>query len=210
MKFTNEYGQVQYLEVADLLNGGIDTMLRLINNSEVDIVYSDPPWNPGNEKWWRRYAHKNPPIGYNEFLDSWCQLVSAINPSRIFVEQSVNYKYNGLLFDAIDRCDKWILPLANSWIPLYGNPKRPYKLFYFGSNDLDVDVNGFHGESTTRKIFDSIPNIKNSLIVDPCTGTGMTSRMAHHSYSDFVGIELNEIRLNRAIAWLLKKGYSEI
>lgn len=48
---------------------------------------------------------------------------------------------------------------------------------------------------------------RGTVVADPCTGFGRTSRIAHEFGSNFVGTELDERRLNRAVKWLIDRGY---
>ena len=60
-----------------------------------------------------------------------------------------------------------------------------------------------------RHFLQQIGALACGVVADPCTGLGMTSRMAHEFGCSFVGTELAAKRLERTIGWLLSRGYAE-
>lgn len=180
--FSHASGQRQMLAVADLLGNGPSVLLSMVDR--VDVVYSDPPWNPGNEKWWRRHAGAEPPTDYNRLLDAWCGLVSRLGPKHIFCEQSFNEKHSRMMLDAVGRCATWSLPLLDQWTVYYGSPgsrscQRPNALLHFGNVRISTDPTGMSGEPMTRKVFEGLDLRPGMTVADPCMGKGMTSRQAH-------------------------------
>lgn len=206
--------QTQRLAVADLLSGGGETLLGMRDGRRVAVVYSDPPWNPGNEKWWRRHAGAEPPTDYNHLLDAWCACVAAFEPLHVFCEQSVNPKHRAMFTDAVARCPGWAFPLIEQWMVYYGSPgsrscSRPNTLLHFGHEPIATDPTGMSGEAMTRTVFDGLRLAPGDLVADPCMGKGMTSRQAHLHGLECIGTELNAARLDKTVAWLLKHGYRE-
>lgn len=217
--FTHPHGLTQRLAVADLL-AGAGAALIAEADGPTDIVYSDPPWNPGNEKWWRRHAGVEPPERYEALLDAWCACVANLAPQHVFCEQSVNPRHRALFTDAVSRCDAWTLPLLEEWTVYYGSPGsrscvRPNVLLHFGAQHLPTDPSGLRGEGMTRRVFEGLMMLGHTLpahrgeIVDPCMGKGMTSRMAAEFGCDCLGTELNPKRLDYTIRWLMRHGYTE-
>ena len=207
-----ELDLIQDLAVADLLDGGGDVLAELVRGRDVAMVYSDPPWNPGNEKWWRRHAGAEPPDSYDHLLDAWCACVAACRPAHVFSEQSVNEKHRKMFTDAVDRCDGWTLPLLEEWTVYYGSGGsrsciRPNKLLHFGTQQLATDPTDLRGIKMTECVFDGLGLPARSLVVDPCMGKGMTSRVSHSHGLCCVGTELNPKRLAKTQEWLLKHGY---
>jgi hypothetical protein len=205
----------QLLAVADLVNGGSDTLLSMIPYRSPVLFYSDPPWNPGNEKWWRRHAGQEPPKAYGELLTEWCRCASETKPFAVLCEQSANDKHRGLFTAQVAKTSEWNLPLLREYTVHYGSPagascRRPNVLLHYGTTVLTTDPTGMHGEAMTRCVFEGLVFPTGTVIVDPCTGNGMTSRMAHYFDCDFVGTELNSKRLDYTISWLLKHGYKEV
>lgn len=212
--FRHPLGMVQRLAVADLLCGGGDALVGLARGRQVAVVYSDPPWNPGNEKWWRRHAGAEPPEDYDHLLDAWCRVIATLGPEHVFVEQSTNARHRGLLIAAVERCPGWRLPLVEEWTVYYGSPgsrscARPNVLLHFGHEPLRGDPTGLRGEAMTACVFDALALPRGALVADPCMGKGMTSRQAHRCGLDAIGTELASHRLDRTIEWLEKQGYEE-
>lgn len=202
-------GREQRLSVADLTTDGPDVMSEQLLGRRVAVVYSDPPWNPGNEKYWRRYAAKEPPTSYDRLLDGWVKCAVMGDPDHILVEQSVNAQHRNMLRAAIERSDGWSLPFVEEWVVLYGSPKRENVLMHFGKTKLHVDPTGLSGKALTRAVFSALDLPTGSLVMDPCMGLGTTSRMAHEFGLDCVGTELNAARLERTKATLRRFGYTE-
>jgi hypothetical protein len=205
-------GMMQRLAVADIIH--TDTFHQLIPRGGAWCVYSDPPWNPGNEKWWRRHAGAEPPSDYNELLDAWCQCVVDCWPEHVFCEQSVNDKHRAMFTEAVERCEAWTLPLLEEWTVYYGSPgsrgcSRPNKLLHFGHEPLRTDPSELHGIHMTRCVFEGLDWPDGATVADPCIGKGMTSRLAHEFGLHCVGTELAEKRLAYTTAWLEKKGYRD-
>ncbi len=185
----------------------------------VGIVYSDPPWNHGNATYWRTHANKEPCEDYNGFLDTFCKYVSAsINrgATDIFTEQSFNEKHRKIYYSAVERA-QWSLPLIDEKIVYYGSPgsrsvKRPNSLLHYGDTKLTTNPSGLAGEPMTIRVCASLkkrhPN--GTWIVDPCIGKGMTSRMAVYFQWNCLGIEINPKRLQKAIDWLLNRGFKKV
>jgi len=200
----------QSVAAADLTRGGEDILRTLIRRRRARVVYSDPPWSPGNEKWWRRHAGVAPPAAYDALLDAWCLCALASGASDVFVEQSIKTEHCRLFLAAVARCRNWTLPLLEQWTVQYGSPKRPNVLLHFGTRKLSTNPTGMSGEAMTRRVFDGLAiGDGTRLVVDPCTGLGTSSRVAHALGLDFSGTELNPKRLDRTIAWLRRHGYVE-
>lgn len=208
MKWNLRLGDVsQRLAVADLTKGGDAVLAEMVPESGDVVVYSDPPWNPGNEKYWRRHAGLEPPRAYQGLLTGWCRAVVACRPRHVFVEQSINKAHQRLLLDVVAETERWELPLLEQWVVQYGSPKRPNALLHFGSEKLQNDPSGLSGEKMTRVVFKGFaePGV---TVCDPCMGLGMTSRVAHRFGINCIGTELNEARLRRTVDRLRARGYS--
>lgn len=202
-------GQEQRLAVADLTTDeGLATFAGLLDGLTVSIVYSDPPWNPGNERYWRHHAKATSTRGYDVLLDAWCRCVVACRPEHVLVEQSVNLAHKQMLLDAIGRCDGWVLPHLEEWVVQYGSPRRPNALLHFGGEKLRTYPGGMHGMGMTREVFRGLTIRPGTAVADPCMGLGTTSRVAHEYGLSCVGTELNPARLERTIGRLVKLGYA--
>jgi hypothetical protein len=177
----------------------------------VDLVYSDPPWNPGNATYWRTYAKLGACRSYASFLDRLVAIYVACQhrgARHVLVEQSSNPAHHGMLLDAVHRHPEWMLPLQRVYDVLYAKPQRPNALLHFGREPLSTDPTGLASEPMTLRSLSGARPEPGTWIVDPCMGLGMTSRMAHGLGLNCFGCELNPQRLARTTAWLVKQGYS--
>lgn len=180
---------------------------------QIHAVYSDPPWNPGNATYWRTHAKDGRVAFYGRFLDGWCS-VAALCQERgarnVLVEQGANVAHQDLLRAAIRRCPGWVWPERAVYQVRYGTGARllPNALLHFGADGLLTDPSGLHGEPMTLRAVYGLKLPPTGVIVDPCTGKGMTSRTAHAFGLHFVGSELNAERLSVTLKWLRGQGYT--
>lgn len=208
--------RIQWLACTDICQPAAALLLeRLLHERRCDLVYSDPPWNPGNEKYWRQHAGVAEGNGYAHFLASWCSLVALCverGAQHVLCEQSANDAHKQMLLSQMQQ-RHFPLPLLEEWAVFYGSPgsiscRRPNVLLHFGNTRLTTDPSTMAGEPMTIRACTGLLLSPGSLIVDPCIGKGMTSRMAHYFDWDCLGLELNHARLDKAINWLKKQGYA--
>jgi hypothetical protein len=203
-----------------LINGDLEdaktiALFYSIVPDKVRLVYSDPPWNPGNATYWRTHAGVGPCASYDSFLDRWTSVVSKCilqGATDVFTEQSINDKHRDMFISAVQRQESWKLPLVEQWTVFYGSPgsasvRRPNSLLHFGSSLLRTDPQNMAGEPMTLRVCAGISAPPGSWIVDPCIGKGMTSRMAVYFSWNCIGIEINAKRLSVTIEWLKRQGY---
>jgi hypothetical protein len=168
------------------------------------FVYSDPPWSPGNEKFWRTHARKALPElprdgDYGSFCRAWWSLAVLSDAEDIFVEQSIKPEWAAHFLNAGRSFHKEPM---ESWEVVYsGGPNR---LYHYGLTPLDADPTGMKGEPMTARVFDALS--EPGAVLEPCVGLGMTSRQAFRTDRSLVGSEINPERLARAIRWLEKQG----
>jgi hypothetical protein len=200
----------QRLAVLDLDGGGVGMAIRLMPES-VELVYSDPPWNPGNATYWRTHAKQSACESYARFLDRLveiyvqCQNRGARN---VLIEQSIRPEHHGMFLTAVDRNPAWKLAYQGHYEVFYSRQRRPNALLHFGSTKLATDPSGLSGEPMTLRAITGTRPTAGAWIVDPCMGLGMTSRMAHGFGLNCLGTELNPLRLAKTVSWLTKQGYS--
>jgi len=202
---------VQLLACADLEESEDVEKIRQLLPDKVEIVYSDPPWNPGNRKYWRTHADAGHDGSYESFLDVWCGLVGECITQRgtehVFTEQSFDDEDRQLFLDAVERVEEWTLPLSDQFKVFYGSPgsrsrQRPNMLLHFSDTELNTDPSGLDGEPMTIRACAGVNFAEGSTVFDPCIGKGMTSRMALYFQWDCVGTEINPDRLGKTITWL--------
>lgn len=206
----------QRLLCADLEAPNTLERFKKILPQQISVVYSDPPWNPGNATYWRTHAGKKKCESYERFLDSWITVViECINrgASDIFCEQSSNEKHRMMFMNAVSKYGKqWPFILLEEWTVFYGSPgsasvRRPNTLLHFGSKKISTNPEGMAGEPMTIRVCAGIDAPPGSWVIDPCMGKGMTSRMAHYFDWNVVGVELNQKRLAYTVKWLERQGY---
>lgn len=206
----------QTMAVADLEDPDHVDRIRDLLPSIVELVYSDPPWDSGNRKYWRTKADTDHDGSYDAFLDAWCGLVGECIRDRgtehVFTEQSFNDEPRQQFFDAIDRAEDWTLPLDDQFKVFYGSPgsrsrQNPNMLLHFSETELQTDPTGLDGEPMTIRACAGADAGPGSTVFDLCMGKGMTSRMALYYQWDCVGTEINPKRLGKTITWLERKNF---
>jgi hypothetical protein len=190
-----------------LLLGDITTgaVIRLMGTERADVVYSDPPWGPGNQQYWHTYRDRGsvPLTDWPDFLSAFCQSVQAVRhpDAPVFVEMGLRWTHQ--LDAAMERVH---LPLQREWQITYGPKSKPLplRLALFGPKDIPVDLGlNTWGEPVTREILRAVV-APGAIVLDPCTGLGMTSRWTHKFGGRFRGTEMTERRLAVTEAWLRK------
>lgn len=180
----------------DITQGAVST---LMGGERADVVYSDPPWGPGNQQYWHTMRERGaaPRTSWPDFLTAFCSSVARHRRPRapVFVEMGVRWGQDLLAAMAV-------AGLPHHWTQsvLYGSPKRPNLLMLFGAY-VDVDVAGMSGEAMTNKALAACVR-PGHVVLDPCTGLGMTARVTHALSGVFRGCEMNAARLGKTEAWL--------
>jgi hypothetical protein len=197
-----EYEQHRFLK-GDITQGAVDA---LMGDERADVIYSDPAWGPGNQQYWHTMNDRGsvPRTSWGEFLAAFCRACAKFRKPNtpIFVEMGTRWA------DELDGAMSLIgLPRQRRWVVTYG-PKRkplPVTLNLYGAHDIGIVMpEPPHGEPVTRAVLSAV--VKPGMVVlDPCTGLGMTARITHQLGGVFRGTELNEARLLRAIEGV-KKG----
>lgn len=209
-------GRTQWLAVSDLQEGGTEVFGKMVEASErpVHVLYCDPPWSAANEKYWRTVAGVSASPGYDRFLEAWLKCISLCRAGHVFVEQSVNAKHNRVFRETMRTCLE-APPFVEEWKVSYGRNRAGGRysnlLLHYGHNPVGSDPSGMSGDRLVRCVFQGLS--KNTcvglgaVIVDPCMGFGTTSRIAHQFECDFIGMELNNKRIGKALDWLIGHGY---
>lgn len=201
----------QLMAVADLEEQLHVDRVRDLLPAIVELVYSDPPWNPGNRKYWRTKADADHDGSYGSFLDTWCELVGECIQGRetrhVFTEQSYDDDHRSSFLNTVEWTDAWTLPLQDQFKVFYGSPgsrsrQNPNMLLHFSETPLATDPSGLDGEPMTIRACAGIDADPGATVFDPCIGKGMTSRMALYYQWDCVGTEINPKRLGKTITWL--------
>lgn len=173
---------------------------------KIYMVYSDPPWNPGNAKMWRTLANLDGNTGkkveWRHFVNRFCERILYADPTHVFIEMGVKQTpdYINIAFA------NGLMPLCGIWNVFYSYT-HPNRLLYFSEvGGFTGNPEGLKNEPMTRHVFEHIVK-PGEVVFDPCVGLGMTARMAHRFGMVCYGIELNPRRLEKTLMWLSKQGY---
>lgn len=181
-----------------------DNVCKLLNiPKKIYMVYSDPPWNQGNARMWRTISKIDGEIGrkveWNNFVNKFCITINRSRPDHIFIEMGVRQS-SGFTSSAINN---GLPQFRDEWNVFY-NYIHPNKLLYFSNIDgFTGNPEGLKNEPMTKYVFDHISK-QGEVVFDPCTGLGMTARMAHKFGMIFYGNELNPLRLKKTLEWMGK------
>lgn len=172
----------------------------------IHMVYSDPPWNPGNARMWRTLSKLDGASGrkvaWGQFVNRFCEHVMNSHPSHVFIEMGIKQtpRFINMAFEY------GLPPLQGIWNVFY-NYTHPNRLLYFSSDGgFTGNPEGMKNEPMTRHVFNHIATT-DEIVFDPCVGLGMTARMAHRLDMVCYGIELNPARLSRTLGWMLEHGH---
>lgn len=173
---------------------------------KIYMMYSDPPWNPGNARMWRTLSKLDGDSGrkveWASFVNQFFDEIIPLHPDHIFIEMGVKQtpEYINTAFV------RGLPQLQGIWSVFY-NYTHPNRLLYFSAvGKFTGNPEGMKNEPMTRHVFEHIAK-PNEIVFDPCIGLGMTARMAHRFDMVCYGVELNPNRLKRTLDWLMKQGY---
>lgn len=173
---------------------------------KIYMVYSDPPWNPGNAKMWRTISKLDGGVGravnWDNFLSSLIKCILFPNPEHIFIESGVKQTQ-----EFIEHALKNGFPAYQKTWNVFYNYTHPNRISYFSNtNTFSGNPWGMKNEPMTRHVFEHLAE-SGKIVFDPCIGLGMTARMAHNFNMICYGNELNPKRLEKTLLWLANKGY---
>lgn len=182
-----------------------DAVSQLMGAELADVIYSDPPWGPGNQQYWHTMRSRGsvPRTSWPGFLAAFCGVCAAHRKpdAPVFVEMGMRWA------DELDSAMLSVgLPRRRRWVVTYGPKKKPLPvtLNLYGPRDIDVVMpEPAHGEPVTRAVLEVVVR-PGALVLDPCTGLGMTARITHKLGASFRGTEMNANRLETTLAWLRK------
>lgn len=183
-----------------------DVVDTLMDGSKADVIYSDPPWGPGNQKYWHTMNRRGskPRTSWESFLCSFASVCAQHRKptAPVFVEMGLRWTDD--LDDAMERVG---IKMVRRWTILYGPRKKPLKntVALYGAPCPPISLpEPRHGEPVTAAILESVIS-SGDIVLDPCTGKGMTARATHRFNGYFFGAELNPSRLKQTGDWLRKR-----
>ena len=187
----------------DLTTGSVEALL---GGERADVIYSDPPWGPGNQQYWHTHNARGsvPRTDWPGFLAAFCGVCAQhrTHEAPVFVEMGMRW---------VDELDAAMahagLRQQRRWAITYGPKSKPLPvtLSLYGPQDLPIDLGAdMHGEPVTRTILSAVVT-PGMVVLDPCTGKGMTARWTHRLGGCFRGNELNPRRLQITADWLRRQ-----
>ena len=187
----------------DLTQGAVRT---LMGEERADVVYVDPPWGPGMLQ---AFATMNargsaPHLSWPDFLRVFCDAVVEARAPRAPVFVEMGWKWAPDLDRAME--DVGLLR-RRCWPITYGSKSAPRwnAITLYGPDDVALEMpDPPHGEAVTRAVLAAVVR-PGKVVLDPCTGLGMTARVTHKLGGVFRGVELNPERLERTATWLRKQ-----
>ena len=153
----------------------------------VDAIYTDPPWNEGIGKIFRRWA------------DATGDQFSLANLAEYTVGQLCDVCPSGpwfldvgphpdLWFEAVRTARPGAVLRAQTW----GDERRPTHVI---QSEAPLMPTGLHGEESTEWIFNYMVDHGLDSVLDPFMGKGLTVRYAIPRGISVYGMELNPKRL---------------
>jgi hypothetical protein len=190
----------------DLTLGVLERLMRDDDGAPVlaDVVYVDPPWGPGNQQYWHTMNARGsvPRTPWPDFLAALCSACRTYRkPSApVFVEMGLRWVAE------LDAAMAAVgLAVTRRWSITYGPKAKPLpnSLSLYGAQPtIDMVLpSPPHGPPVTRWMLAATVR-PGAIVLDPCTGKGMTARFTHEFGGCFRGLELNPRRLEAAAAWL--------
>ncbi len=182
---TWEVGQHRFT-CGDLEDGGA----AVIAQTQADVAYCDPPWNPGNCSAFRTKAGVPRKVNFALFMDALAKAVKTTG-GNVFLEMGV--KHAAEVVKAMENQGGQLLSLWN--ITYYR--KKPCRLGMFNwsgvPDTFTRNLTGMDDENTPDAVLSSYP--PGLVVLDPCCGRGLTARAAHRAGHRFVGMELHPRRM---------------
>lgn len=187
----------------------VGAVADLMGEERAGVIYTDPPWGPGLLQSFATLAApgSRPRLPWPDFLTELAAGCAAFRAplAPVFVEMGCRWVED--IDIAMARAG---LPLRQRWPVTYGSKKSPAAstVALYGPRGVDVAVtlpDPPHGEPVTRALLGAVVR-PGTVVLDPCTGLGMTARVTHALGGAFRGVELNPARLEKTAAWLRRRG----
>jgi hypothetical protein len=202
------------LMIGDITTGAVS---QLMGAELADVLYSDPPWGAGNQQYWHTMRERGakPRTSWEEFLDAFAGVAMTHTKPEAPVFIEMGCRWADQLVDTMtargfERVKCWMMTYGPRSKPLpvtlnlFGRPEAMARLQTLAQK-IDSEWPAVpHGEPVTKHVLSCCVQ-PNHLVLDPCTGLGMTARWAHKLGASFRGTEMNEKRLERTATWLRSK-----
>jgi hypothetical protein len=176
--------------------------LRLIERfGPPDLVYSDPPWGNGNAATFRAKAGVPRKVDFGAFLNALFA-VTRMARRDVFLEMG-----RANIAQMIELVDLSGGRLIRRW-PITYYRKNPCELIQVSWNDgggWPPDLTGMDDEDTPRAALKACLR-PGDVVMDPCTGRGLTATTTASLGAAFIGAELSPYRMSCTLAKLAALG----
>jgi hypothetical protein len=163
---------------------------KALQGNLADIVYSDPPWGPGNLKYWRTMNGQKTKVDWENFIELFCFIVkkNTKKDAEIFVEMGSRW-----IDQLSDTMSNFGIIETQRFRCYYkcGSKRYPNYLWHSGT---EIDLRYREGGLRMTKEVIGIISKPGLIVFDPCCGNGMTAKCALHFDMYFAGVELNPKR----------------
>jgi hypothetical protein len=184
---------------ADITTGAV---AELMGSERADVIYSEPPSCKESHKYWYSINGSVRRTSWAEFLNAFCDVCASFRTpdAPVFVEMGVQG-----LRDLDLAMQKVGLVRQRIW----GEPQRfAYAFIYVDTIWLeryfDQSSPPSMASALTKAVLSAVV-LPGMIVLDPCTGKGVTARHTHRLGGRFRGCELNQNRLDVAVDWLRKQ-----
>lgn len=199
------------VQLSDVMKGIDD----LMGGNQADFLYSDPPWGQGNLRYWqtinkRHTGREKSDIDYAEFLPFYFNMAYKNIKDLAVIEYGVGWRsdvisvckesgftHHGVYTSRYGSAAK-LLPLDIHIISKSGNFIMPDKL-HFAERCYAL-----RGQHLVNFIFSHLLPDGAESVLDPMCGMGYTAQATINHGLRFYGNELNEKRLEKTKARLMK------
>lgn len=164
--------------------------------AQVDAVYSDPPWGPGNLMYWRTKNGETERPSWPVFLAALASHCARLCPTGpVWLEAGLRWEQ-----DVVQALETVGLCYRQRFECRYkaGNKWLPNVLLLFGGPGPVEDTRGENERNGLGLVKWALSRHPGSSVLDPCTGLGTTVRAALLLGRTFYGSELNPTRLERS------------
>lgn len=169
-----------------------ESLERLMADRVASLAYTDPPWGPGNLKYWRTANGEAIAPDWPLFLRLLAFQLATYCDGPIFVEMGTRWVSD--LEAAMARVGRPIAAMATA---TYGRPARPHAICLFGGDPAWLDGLPSECWAATREIARRAAR-PGEILLDPCLGLGKSAGVFADAGMAVYGMELNPGRLMRA------------
>jgi hypothetical protein len=166
-----------------------------------DLTYCDPPWNNGNCAAFRTKAGVPRKVFFTDFLNALL-IVARTTRRDVFLEMgNVNAPH------LINLAEQSGGQLIRRWSITYyrKHPCTLIQLRFHGQGDDAPDLTGMDDDDTPVAALQACAR-PGDVIMDPCTGRGLTAATAAYPDRTFIGLELSPWRMSCTLSKLAALG----